>query len=376
MGQRMKRRLDIEKLLSEFMRSAQDSQPIIFDLSKQNERDRFIKMFDAGKVTHVVDQYLSQLRELFEVTYPTLSTGPKREQAFSDFLKKIVGKQPLWRHGRWVWYPWLATFVHVLEDVAYQTVRTARNRYLITNSEQKKYYNSTVGVAGMSIGNNVALAVVLEGGARNIRIADFDNLALSNVNRIRAGVHQLGLRKVIITARQIYLLNPFQSVVVYPDGLSSLNIDEFFVGPPKLDVVVDEIDNLSVKYLIRKKSQKYKTPVIMGADSGHDAVIDVERFDINPAVDFFLGKMKGVSFDKLINLDKNAIGQIIQNYIGKDSQSKRMSLSLSEIGKSILTWPQLGTTAIVNGSLVAHHIRRIILKQESTSSRRVFSLNK
>src|SRR5258708_9015345 len=163
--------------------------------------------------------------------------------------------------GNWVYYPWLATLVHLIEDVDFQRVRTARNRNLINEEEQKKFYNSVVGVGCLSVGNSVTLAIVLQGGAKHLRLADFDALALTNLNRIRGGVESLGLKKVEMTARQIYALNPYAEIEIFPDGLNPNNIEKFFSGPPKLDIVIDELDNIAVKYLIREQAKKYGVPV-------------------------------------------------------------------------------------------------------------------
>src|SRR6185436_13942414 len=119
----------------------------------------------------------------------------------------------------------------------------------------EKFYNAKVGIGGLSIGSSVAIALVLQGGAKNIRIADFDVLALSNTNRIRAGVQSLGLPKTEITARQIYEINPYAKVETFNDGLNEKNIKNFVKG---LAVLVDEMDNLSIKFLLRIEAKKHK----------------------------------------------------------------------------------------------------------------------
>src|SRR6185369_4562465 len=106
------------------------------------------------------------------------------------------------------------------------------------------------------------------------KLADFDTLALTNLNRIRGGVESLSLRKVEMTARQVYALNPYAEIELFPDGLNEGNIDKFF-SDPKLDIVIDELDNIAVKFLIRQSAKKYKTPLVMGADNGDNAVVDV-----------------------------------------------------------------------------------------------------
>jgi tRNA A37 threonylcarbamoyladenosine dehydratase len=53
-----------------------------------------------------------------------------------------------------------------------------------------------IGVVGLSVGQSVALTLALERSFGELRLADFDRLDLSNLNRIRAGVHDLNLPNV------------------------------------------------------------------------------------------------------------------------------------------------------------------------------------
>jgi len=61
-------------------------------------------------------------------------------------------------------------------------------------------------------------------------LADFDELSLSNLNRLRAGVHEVGLNKTVIAARQMYEIDPYLEIARFPDGLHEDNLDSFLVG--------------------------------------------------------------------------------------------------------------------------------------------------
>ena len=263
------------------------SRPIIFDLAKLKSRNSVKGLITNYKIQHVTDNYLEQLRELYAIKNPRLVYGPNFEKEFRNYVNKLEKGNPFWQQGRWIHYPWLYTLVHLLENRDFQLARTARNKNLINEREQNKFYNAVIGIGGLSIGNSVALAIVLQGGAKHIRLADHDKLALSNLNRIRAGVENLGQRKVEITARQIYELNPYAKVDIFPEGLTQKNISKFFAGPPKLDIVIDELDNLAVKFLIREQAKRHRIAVVMAADNGDNAVVDIERYDLNPKTKFF-----------------------------------------------------------------------------------------
>jgi molybdopterin/thiamine biosynthesis adenylyltransferase len=262
-----------------------------------------------------------------------------------------------------------------LEEDEFYSVRTARNKNLITQKEQDIFYNSVIGIAGLSIGNSVALALVLQGGAKHIKLADYDRLALSNTNRIRVGVENLGFLKVRMTARQIYAVNPYAEVELFEEGLTKENISSFFKGPPALDLVIDEIDNLAVKLLIREEAQRNAVPVVMAADNGDNAVVDVERYDKDRQLKYFHGRMGDVSYEELIALDKFGIARLITKLVGPENVTQRMRDSLAEIGKTIVSWPQLGGAALLNGAAVAYCVRKILTHQPLADDRGIISFD-
>lgn len=346
--------------------------PVILNLALAGDRRVMERLIAKGDIRHVRDDYEEQERELFGVLNPTRVYASAFEEEFQSHRRVLDRKRPDWQRGRWAYFPWSSSVTHILPDADFQLVRTARNRNLISAAEQKKFYDAVVGIGGLSVGNSVALAIVLQGGARRIRLADHDRLALSNLNRIRGGVHELGLPKVILTARQIYALNPYAKVRVFQDGLTPKNIKGFVRG---LDVMIDEIDNLAVKCLIREEARRQRVPVVMGADNGDNAVIDIERYDLDPKTPFFHGRMGRVSYGALLKLDKFGIGKLITKHIGAETVTERMQKSLLEMGKTIVSWPQLGGAALLNGSGVAYCVRKIVNGQPLEGNRALLSLD-
>ncbi len=364
--------------IGELLQSRKDDgsvyEPKIFDLSIGKSQQEIRKLLEQNEIKFVSDDYEEQQRELFGIKDPTRVYQQDFETEFQNYYRALNEKRPIWQHGRWVFFPWNATLVHILSEVNFLVVRTARNRNLITSKEQDKFYRAVVGIGGLSIGNSVALAIVLQGGAKHIKLADHDRLALSNTNRIRTSVTNLGLRKVEMTARQIYELNPYAEVEIYPDGLTPENIGRFF-SEPKLDIVIDELDNLAVKYLIREQAKKHRITVVMAADNGDNAVVDVERYDLDQNTPFFHNRMGEVSYELLKNLDKFGIGKMITKHIGPENVTVRMQESLLEMGKTIVSWPQLGGAALINGSAVAYCVRKIVCDEPLENNRALISLD-
>ena len=152
-------------------------------------------------------------------------------------------------------------------------------------------------------------------------------------------------------------------------------MENFFVGKKKLDVFVDELDNMAIKYLIREYARRHRVPVLMSADNGDNAVIDVERYDKDPNIKFFHGRIGDASYEDLSRLDKFGIGKMITKHIGYENIPERMQESLMEMGKTIVSWPQLGNTALINGSIIAYLIRKIVNNQSVIEDRAIFSLD-
>ncbi len=367
--------MHLADILAKRAKTLAGSAPEIFNLARPGDRQKLSRLLASRAVHHVRDDFEEQMREYFQVSHPALVYIPDFEEKFQEHLSLMAKKMPLWQRGRWVYFPWLSTVSHILEDKEFQMVRTARNRNLITQKEQGQFYNAIIGIAGLSIGNSVALTIALQGGGRYIRLADNDRLALSNTNRIRSGVDSLGIPKIEMTARQIYALNPYAKVDLFPDGITEKNIARFFAGPPRLDLVIDEIDNLAIKHLMRQYAKKHKIAVVMATDNGDHGLVDIERYDTHPDTKFFHGRMGSENYEELKKLNKFAAGKKIANFVGVENVPPRMIASLKEIGKTLVSWPQLGGAALLNGSAVAYCARKILTDGHLVSNRMFISLD-
>lgn len=348
---------NLEKALAREAKKKLPYEPIILNLEKSRDIRALNNLFKKNKIQRVSDDYMEELQELFAVKNPSLVYTPEFPLLFKKYVLDIKKKKPLYKHGRWVFYPWLSTLTHVLEEKDFFLVRTARNKNLITKEEQEKYYNATLGIGGLSVGSSIAYALVLQGGPKHIKLADMDRLALSNTNRILSGVENLGTYKVEMAARFIYQVNPYAKVEIFTEGLTKQNIGRFCHD---LDVIIDELDSFPIKYLIREQCRKYKIPLLQAADNGDNGVIDIERYDLNPNMPFFHGRLGKVTYDGFLHLDKFGIGKTITQLVGPENVTEKMRASLLEMGKTIVSWPQLGGAALLNGAAVAYCVRKIL----------------
>ena len=118
----------------------------------------------------------------------------------------------------------------------------------------------------MSVGSNIAFTITQAGISREIIIADFDKLDTTNMNRIQAGIHQIGMDKVIIATRRIYEENPYMEVTLLSEGVSESNL-ELLLENKKIDCIVEEVDDIKIKIQTRILAMKYKIPVLMITDN-------------------------------------------------------------------------------------------------------------
>jgi len=313
---------------------------------------------------HTIDQIDSQVIDLIKADNPEIQlTIEELNCRLAVFFKDKARDF----YGTWVFYPWKNTLVHILNEEDFIRIRTLRNNYKITPSEQLELRKKKVGIVGLSVGQSIALAMALERSFGEIRLADFDILELSNLNRLKAGVTSLGLEKVVIAAREISEIDPYLKVSLFRNGINEDNIEGFLVGNGKLDLVIDECDSLDIKFLLRERARIEQIPVIM--DTSDRGMLDIERFDQEPNRPIFHGLLDGISKSELANLNSKERVAIALKITGLDNLSIRMKASLLEIGSTITSWPQLASAVFLGGATVAHVGRKILLGDNVPSGR-------
>lgn len=321
------------------------------------------------------DNFSEQVEELYEVLH-TAQSRNREETHYQAFVTEHFGAD-LDKAGVWVLYPWLYRAVRVAHKEVFYRLRTARNRYIILEEEQEKFQKGVVGIAGLSVGSSIANILALTNGSERIKIADFDTLALTNLNRLNSSVANLGLNKAVICARRIYELNPFANVEVFNDGITTENIEQFVSGDHPVDVLFDEIDNLKIKIDLRLHAREKKIPVVMVTDNGDNVMIDIERFD-QGVTELFHGALSEEEAQTLFAapaIDPRTMVKMALRIIGAENSTPRMQKSLLEMGRTIPSVPQLGTATTLTGAAGAYIARKIILKEQLFSGRTHLSLD-
>lgn len=266
--------------------------------------------------------------------------------------------------SRWAYYPWRRTVVAVLGPRGYRAVRLDRNRNNITRVEQDRLGALRIGVAGLSVGHVIAHTLAAQGLCGNLRLADFDHLELSNLNRVPATVFDLGVNKAHVAARRIAELDPYIPVEVFDAGLTVDTVDAFLDG---LDVVIEECDSLDMKALLREGARARRIPVLMAtSDRG---LVDVERFDQEPQRPILHGLLGDLDIGLLPGMSSREKVPHILRHLDAERLSPRTAASLLEIDRTVSTWPQVASDVVLGASALAEGVRRIGLGEELRSGR-------
>lgn len=340
-------------------------QPVFFRLQDNEQLHAFKTLCAGNDLMFVHDEIAGQLRELMKCNNPSLQLDA---DALTQKVEEHLDSISIEQYGVWVYYPWSKTIVHLLDEQEFIKVRTNRNQLKITPEEQALLLQKTIGVIGLSVGQSIALTLAMERTCGTLRLADFDTLELSNMNRIRTGVKHLGLSKVVIAAREIAEMDPFIKVEIFDKGIDSGNIQEFLSGNgKKLDILVEVCDGIDMKIFSRNAAKVMGIPVVM--DTNDRGMLDIERFDLEKERPVMHGLLEGMPIDDMKVLTPEQRMALIMKIVGAESISGRLKMSIGAMGKTIGSLPQLASSVVLGGAVTTDVCRRILLNELTVSGR-------
>ncbi len=357
----------MKKLITQLYQSPEDNliyEPRILRLNIPADKQIFDTLLADGKVLFANDEIEGQLRELIKSKNPSIKI---KVDDYPALIMAHLKGMDIMEYGVWAYYPWSRRLIHLLDEDEFIEVRTNRNQYKITRQEQRLLKEKKIGIVGLSVGQSIALTIAMERICGELRLADFDIAELSNLNRLRTGLHHMGINKTIIAAREIAEIDPFIKVRIFNDGLHKQNMDEFFTGNGKLDLFIEVCDGIDIKIESRFKARELKIPVVM--DTNDKGMLDVERFDIEPDRPILHGLADGLDPDNIKNLSNEDKIPYILKMVGAETISTRLKASMMEVEQSINTWPQLASSVVLGGALTTDVCRRILLDQYHDSGR-------
>jgi hypothetical protein len=357
----------IKEQLDKHGASTQWMPPTVLDLRNESDVQALSALLEQGKIFAYTDTMESAIEELYDIEFPHEKDVSKEQKSqFEEFAKRHE-----WPAGKFVFYPWSGRLVRMPDEKDLRRLRTSRNRNLISVDEQLKLYGSTIFIAGLSVGSNIVEALVSMGIGNKFIIADMDIIEPSNLNRIRSPFHHVGTHKADAIAMRMSEIDPYLKFDFYRDGLTEANMLQILDTKP--DVIVDEMDQLPLKVKMRRQAQERKLPVVSAADDGDSALLDIERYDLNPDYPLLHGHVPAEVLSMLETgqeIPREKLGLVIGKYfVGSENIPLRMYQSLGEVGKSLPSWPQLGGAAAQSGIAIAYATRKIVLGQPLNSGR-------
>ncbi|HLS96835.1 MAG TPA: Rv1355c family protein [Sphingobacterium sp.] len=344
-------------------------QPYFFRMSDEQDRLRLDELKKSGEIVFIYDEIERQLNELIRCRYPAAAPSGGEVQ----YMEEILGGRAAEDYGVWVYYPWRKTLVHILEEKEFVEVRTNRNQLKITGDERELLSQKKIGIIGLSVGQSIALTIAMERVCGVLRLADFDELDLSNMNRLRTGVFNIAVPKVVIAAREIAEIDPYLKVEIFPEGINRSNYDRFFNEQGSLDVLVEVCDSFDVKLESRFYAKDLKIPVVM--DTNDRGMLDIERFDLDPGRPVFHGLADDLTPAKLSNLSAEEKGRYLMKIVDAEKLSLKMKRSVPEIRRTIVSWPQLASEVVLGGAMTTAVCRRILLGERVPSGRYYIDLD-
>jgi len=339
-------------------------EPVLLDPRAAPDRDRLRDLAEQGAVRFVHDTIDAQLRDLLATRHPERKLA---DAELADLVAAHLAGASPWAYGCWCFFPWSGRLVHLLPEHEFRELRTSANRNRITTAEQQRLRELRIGVVGLSVGHSTALTLAQEEVGGEYRLADFDVLDPSNLNRLRAGVHDIGLNKAVHAARGIYEINPFARVVLFMDGISEQNVDAFLTAGGALDLLYEECDSLHIKILVRERARAHRIPVVM--ETSDRGMLDVERFDREPDRPLLHGLVGDVRAEDVRGLTNYQKVPVILRMVGARTASGRMVASMIDIETTLKTWPQLASAVSLSGAINTDVGRRIALGTFNRSGR-------
>lgn len=149
--------------------------------------------------------------------------------------------------------------------------RYVRNRETLSAPDQKKLAESTAAVIGCGgLGGHV-LQMLARIGIGGLVAVDPDTYDESNLNRQAfATLDTLGMAKTDAAVLAIKSINPAVDVKGFQAALTASNAPEILSG---VDVVVDALDNLPDRNMLKQAAHRMKLPLVHGAIAGFEGQV-------------------------------------------------------------------------------------------------------
>jgi hypothetical protein len=261
---------------------------------------------------------------------------------------------------------------------------------------REKLEHAVVGFAGVSVGGNLLEGWLREARPRQVKIADPDWLELTNFNRCeRASLRHLvasraarfdplnaydvpRVSKAEFAAYEQNLVDPYVEFFTYKEPLSSRNIAQFLLGDgkgePPIDILVEEVDDLDVKLLLRDEAKRCRIDVLMVTDFGHRTHLLWNPFSTQGDAPMGTGGNDDRLRAALTSIKqgkREALFQFINEMCGVSYHGDPFERFVNAEGEQpTASLPQSGSTTMLAGGLGGKELALRVLGHDRASSTR------
>ena len=128
---------------------------------------------------------------------------------------------------------------------------------------QMRLRAATVAIVGTGGIGSPAIQYLAAAGIGTLRIADDDEVALSNLQRQTLfSTQDIGRGKCEVAAEAVHHLNPHVATELWPERIEAHNVADFLRGA---DVVVDGSDSFATRLLVADAALAAKVPLVSAA---------------------------------------------------------------------------------------------------------------
>lgn len=315
-------------------------------------------------------------------------------------------------YGSYVFDPVGKSLTQILPEKWMRLGLLTSNSKLITDPEgqmgweeiQTVLSQKVVGYAGVSVGGGVLEASLRNGRFHHTKMADPDTLSIQNLNRAeRANISHLSLpksarfdrknlfdmqlwNKARYMANEQHMVDPYQTLYVYDEGISEDNVHTFLNGgenEPRIDLLVEEVDDPRWKYQLRKLAREYRIPVLMMSDFGHRVQMQFQDFANNPELELGYNVSDAHLDDLYVRMMNSGNIEDRWNFIDAFCGPEYRTDEADELAKWVrkegeqptASLPQLGSTAMVSGGIGGEVIAKHFLGHQ-IPERQIWDLKK
>lgn len=187
-------------------------------------------------------------------------------------IQEFIGSHNTWEQSVIAEFPWRneGRFVRLLPHKEFREVTFSRNRFVFSDQALEKLRTTLIVCAGMGVGTGI-METLVRLGAERLRFCDGGKVLLKDNNRLpESKVQTVGLSHAVHAARLFAEINPFAQIEYYAQNLAvdstqhEISLDTLLMGAA---IVLEEIDNLSLKPILRRRARDLDQVVYTGTDT-------------------------------------------------------------------------------------------------------------